>query len=439
MAKYFHKALRYCLICYLAVSSHLRRIFKWGSNIKVGFLVNEFFHEKTNRFGGYGMTIKYIAEYFNKNSSTLHADVILTRPVSISSVQTQQMNNANVIMRPEGMQDRGNEFWKYCQAIHNKRMDAFISVEHFQIYEYPLMAFSSVPWIIWFKDPHDEIKIRKIATLSLEREAWGGITDAGPMLEELKKDFLSFKRTVKRSRLFGRKVVIASELNCFSEIGKRLYRLKELNAVHLPKPIPLPFLTKLEYSLRPSFLFLARLDPIKRPWIFCELAKRFPQADFYHAGKTHEHKVMDKVMVKYQDIPNLKIVGRVIGEEKDFLLRNVWSVINTSVHEGLPVAFVEGFSYGKTVIACENPDGITERFGLWTGEMSGDGYDEKTLNLFSDAVEKVISGQFNKEEIGWAAREYIRQEHSFEQWEQTIREIITTNKHDYNFSFLDDE
>ncbi|MDP2654690.1 MAG: glycosyltransferase family 4 protein [Candidatus Omnitrophota bacterium] len=405
-------------------------------SVKIGFLVEEFFDEKFRGFGGYGMTVKYIAEHFNVANSKLKADVILMYPLDIASPQQSSAHNADVVMMPKRMPDTGKDFRNYARLIHEKRPDVFIAVDHFQSYEYPLMAFPNIPWVIWLKDPRDEVKFRKYATVSLQLKAWGY---EGPdeVVERSHRTLNSFRLVLKRSRMFGRKVCFAAESKDFIPIGKRLYGLKDLNPAILSKPIPLPKMEGPEYAEKPLFLFMARLDPVKRPWIFCELAKRFKDADFVVAGKVNNPEIMEEVLAKYKDVPNLKFLGGVFGVEKDALFRRIWALVNTSVHEGLPVTMVEAFSYGKTSIASGNLDGIAERFGFYTGEMTGDGYDSATLDRYSEPIEKIINGQLDRESLFREARRYVQEVHSFEKFEQTVRDIVSTNRYDGNFTLED--
>ena len=431
--KMLNKLMRYAFIVYFTIALGLRRIFGSGKKVNIGFLVEEFFHEKFRGFGGYGMTVKYISEHFNKIPDTaLKAGVLLTHRLDIDLPQTGTFNDADVVMMPKNMHDEGAAFFRYCRMIQERKFDAFIGVDHFLTYEYPLMAFPNMPWVIWLKDPRDVRKWEKIASVSLVRKSWG-INNPEDYKQYAKNRLESFRRIYKRGQMFGRKVVIASEAYDFMSIGKNLCGLSELKPVLLSKPIPLPVMNGPEYGEKPSFLFLARLDPIKRPWVFCELAKRFPQADFLIAGQSNMPEFIDEMMVKYKNVPNIKFLGRVFGAEKDALFRKVWAVINTSVHEGLPVSIVEGFSYGKTAIASENPDHVTEKYGFWVGDMRGDGHDEKTVDLFAQHVERIIQGKIDREKIFQENREYIRTVHSFENFEAVIRDIVRTNKHDHNF------
>ena len=109
---------------------------------------------------------------------------------------------------------------------------------------------------------------------------------------------------------------------------------------------------------------MGRLVAVKRPWIYFELAKLLPKYTFYVCGQGEE--VRD-IIEKYKDIKNLKFMGHVSGEEKDRLLREAKVLVNTSIHEAIPVSFLEAISYGLSIVSCQNPDDITKKYGYFTG------------------------------------------------------------------------
>jgi glycosyltransferase involved in cell wall biosynthesis len=49
-------------------------------------------------------------------------------------------------------------------------------------------------------------------------------------------------------------------------------------------------------------------------------------------------------------------VDRVLGES--------WILVNTSVREGLPNAFLEAAAHGCAILSAEDPDGFASRFGV---------------------------------------------------------------------------
>ena len=132
---------------------------------------------------------------------------------------------------------------------------------------------------------------------------------------------------------------------------------------------------------------------MKRPWIYFELAKFFPEKIFYVCGQGYE---INEILEKYKGIKNLKFMGHVSGEQKDKLLREAKVLVNTSIHEAIPVSFLEAISYGLKILSCQNPDNITIDNGYFTGIVLGDGFDE--LEKFRNGL-KYCFDNYNESEI----------------------------------------
>ena len=127
-------------------------------------------------------------------------------------------------------------------------------------------------------------------------------------------------------------------------------------------PYPLDFdrgeITK---SPKPRVVFLGRLDPIKRPWVFVELAREFPHVEFLLLGQSHFHGPGDW---EPTNIPhNVRFLGHVGGEEKRALLASAWLLVNTSIHEALPVSFLEALVFQIPIVSCQNPEDIVSLSG----------------------------------------------------------------------------
>ena len=87
----------------------------------------------------------------------------------------------------------------------------------------------------------------------------------------------------------------------------------------------------------PKLFFLARLDPYKRPWLFAELARHFPEVEFLFLGKAHHR---GEGAWEPNELPdNVKLMGHISGEQKTRILSSAWVLVNTSIHEGLAVSF----------------------------------------------------------------------------------------------------
>src|ERR1700690_1409196 len=114
------------------------------------------------------------------------------------------------------------------------------------------------------------------------------------------------------------------------------------NPDFLPSPINLPVMvTKSE---TPKVCFIGRLDRIKRPQIFFELARRFPHVEFIAVGAGHNLLLERQLRVRYGGLPNLKLYGFIdqfYSLELSDILSKSWILVNASPHESLPTTFLE--------------------------------------------------------------------------------------------------
>ncbi len=405
----------------------IRQCLRNKSDIKLGFLVEEFFHEDLRGFGGFGMLVKYITDHFNPKRGMFGADVLLTFPVDCDQPQKKRYHHANVILKPKVNKNYVANYLRYSNLIFQTRINAFISIDYYGSYDYPLSVFPHMPLMIWHQDPRDEQEWVQIITVSLEVKFLSKFKtfDYNRFMNNQRT---SVEKMLDDSKRLNRKIYFVSQANQLNAMAERLYGISNTNPTFLPNPIQSIGVQHQHFSQKPSFLLLGRLDPIKRPWIYFELAKRFKEYDFYVAGSTHYQEEMDRVIANYQNIPNLKFLGRIMSEQKDQILNSIWAVINTSIHEALPVSFLEAFAYGKLVISCRNPDNLVNRFGFYTGEILGEGTDQVSMGKFETAVKKLVSKDFDKETRGLAARQYVLETHTFENYEKIVREVLTNKK-----------
>ncbi|MEG2556793.1 MAG: glycosyltransferase, partial [Odoribacter sp.] len=188
------------------------------------------------------------------------------------------------------------------------------------------------------------------------------------------------------------------------------------NPIHIPDPDTIDFSHK-----KTQVVFLGRLDSVKRPWIIGEIAKKMPKYDFYFAGDCHE-QVMNNIMAPYRKISNCHFLGHIEGKEKDQLLRESMILINTSIHEAIPVSFLEALSYGLLIVSNRNPDDLTSQFGYYTQQINGNGY--TSINEFIQGIQSIIRNQKSYYEKAQQAMSYVHTVHSIEHFIQNIRQII---------------
>lgn len=142
---------------------------------------------------------------------------------------------------------------------------------------------------------------------------------------------------------------------------KGLYGLEEAPGF-LPNPVVVPEKIP-EKTDEPTVCFLGRFDGEKRPEMFFELARRFPDVWFVALGRAHDGARDLRLRQLYGGTPNLEMPGFVTGREKDRVLGGSWILVNTSVSECLPVSFLEAAAHGCAILSFHDPDGFASNFG----------------------------------------------------------------------------
>jgi len=404
----------------------LRRALRPRSRLRklrrLGILNIEYYHERIGTFGGYGMTAKSIAETFNRTGDRFEVSILLNRRVPEMTTQSIRLDGTEVIVYPDGVGPRASAVLDYYRLLRRADLDLLLTIEYYSSYFYSALLQPGTPLVLWIHDPRPDDEWRKIATVPLELEVNRQTLEG--ILEGRRYEMESLARIRRLARWTGRPLRFATTARCLVDVAKQAYGISDLEPFFLPIPIEVPVERPVAFAPRPSFCFLGRLDPIKRPWIYFEVAKRFPAIDFVVAGKTHFPKAMDPICQKYADLPNLRFLGLIDERRKEELLASTWGLINTSVHEALPVSFEEALSYGKPIISCQDPDGLVSGHGFHTGEILGDGTDESVITRFCQGVEHLTAGRDDWQERGKAAQERIRRDYSFRKFASVLEEVL---------------
>ena len=82
-----------------------------------------------------------------------------------------------------------------------------------------------------------------------------------------------------------------------------------------------------------------------------ELAKKFPDVEFWVFGRRHFYgKGSYDIEKDSGKLPkNVKLFGQISGEEKFEHLQKAWFLISTSAHEGLAINYLEALQCGTPV------------------------------------------------------------------------------------------
>ena len=159
---------------------------------------------------------------------------------------------------------------------------------------------------------------------------------------------------------------------------------------------------------QPRVIFLGRLDPIKRPWVFVELARRFPGVEFLMLGQSHFRGRGSWVPRQLPE--NTKLLGHVDGEQKLHLLSSAWVLVNTSIHEALPTSFLEALACETPLLSCTNLEGIVSRFGIFTGAWDGDGME--SLPRFVSGLRQLLENRSWRTQLGQQGRAWVERTHN---------------------------
>ncbi len=388
----------------------------------LGIISNEYFEKNLGGFGGYGHTARsiniffelfsnykwkikaLIPNYYNvkKNPITDSTDKLYLFPAPVS-----------LIFHPV----------KYISQISKLKCNYFISIDFVVQFEYVFWLIKPTTFIFYFRDPWGIKECKNIATLDEVLKQYN-VSDPNYFFRLSERESRAFKRIIRWNKLFKHRILFASNGKFLTEIAVDKFNLNTKDISFLPNPILHPEVIDIKSSKKPTFLFLGRLEAIKRPWIFFELARELPAYHFIVAGTTLHPELSGEWIKNFKNLSNLEFRGLITGEAKVKAFKECWCIINTSIHEGLPVSFQEAFSYGKPVISCVNPDNLTEKFGYFTGLISGNGRDQYSINKFKSKVMECIGDPEQRINKGKAAMEYVGQIHTFEQFESCLEKII---------------
>lgn len=370
--------------------------------IHVALLIDEFFGGAGTAFGGYGaLARKYIAKYIPNDD--IEMDVLLGAGGHRFRSRKYHVDNVNLYRLPR-------RHWASRQFLRRKNYDIYLSIELTTDWVLRHEPDTTKKLILWIQDPRPKYEWDEIETMTLMPEPNYYNQNIYDLVNELYHD--GRVRFVSQGYFLNQKAI-------------DLYKLDpDVEIQYMPNPVELDSEFNVEkYKKKNMIIFLGRLEDVKRGWLFCETAKRVPEYEFYVLGKINTHKANTAAFWKqYQNIPNLHFAGHVDGEMKNQFLKDAKILVNTSVHEALPVSFLEALSYGCTLVSNRNPDSLTEKFGIWIGDVLGNGFE--SIDLYADAVRKLMTDDKLRSKLAQAGRKYVEQVHNIPRFVRDMRNVI---------------
>ena len=375
----------------MAVSFH-----KQGQQrLKVGVVANEFFDFKTGRMGGFGWATRQVANCFN-NSPELGIDIVFVAGDGNGTPGQPDpiIHNTRIILRLKNKV-------QYVRKLWAEQFDLLLSIDYRPSYQSIFWILPWTPIIVWVRDPRPPEDMAKIKTVRIP-----GAEHVFPQ-GLITPDCTSLAQVVKVSKWFRRPVLFGTPANFLKQKVPGTYGVTPPDVKLLPNIIDMDP-GKIVKSQKPSVVFLARLDPYKRPWLFVELARHFPEVDFIFLGQPHftGEGAWDPV-----NLPeNVQLKGHVQGTEKVRILSEAWVLANTSIHEGLAVSFQEALRCETPLLSCVNPENVVSQFGIYVGRYDGTGVEG--IPEFIAGLKKLLDNNELRHSLGKAGRQWVENIHT---------------------------
>ena len=364
-----------------------------GGRLRLAVVANEFFDSAVGALGGFGWAAARVATVLRSRPG------LGIEPVFLRANALGEDESAETLSHQTRAVPVARSPLRHLRRLRRESIDLLLCIDWRPTYRRTLLLLPRTPAIVWSRDPRDREDWKNLATLRVPG------SDVPPRgVDPI--DCTSLRGVVAMSRLTRRRMAFTTPSPPLGGKFPETYALRA-GAELLPNPLELPR-GPMRKSPTPVVLFLGRLDPYKRPWLFVELARRFPEAEFVMLGKAH-FDGRGGWSVPDGAPPNLRCLGHQEGEEKGRQLERAWVLVNTSIHEGLPVSFQEALSYETPIVAGRNPERVTERFGIYTGQWNGTG--EEGLDAFTAGLGKMLRDDALRQRLGREGREWVERTH----------------------------
>ncbi|MCK5022824.1 MAG: glycosyltransferase family 4 protein, partial [Candidatus Aenigmarchaeota archaeon] len=170
----------------------------------------------------------------------------------------------------------------------------------------------------------------------------------------------------------------------------------------------------------PIVLWVGAMAEVKQPELFVRLAEAIPEARFQMiGGHSGNQEFYDKIKAKSKRIPNFEFLGVMPFNEVDEYFSRASILVNTSMFEGFPNAFIQAWMHYVPVVSLNaDPDELLCKKGL--------GFRSKTFDQLIEDVKTLLHDEALREEMGVNGRKYVEREHDIV---KNIREYIKVLKH----------
>ena len=369
--------------------------------MKLGVVANEYFDHTVSRMGGFGFAAQQAMGVFLDDPS-LGVEVVCLpgRRLKFPDPSDPRAHGVRAVPFRAGSKKAVEE---HKAALRAERPDMLLTIDYRPSYDRVLRALRRTPAIVWVRDPRTPEDWAMVNSLRIP-----GAEDAQPKgLGYI--DCTAMRWEVLRSKLFRRDLMCATLAPHLANKMKATYGVT--TPMHLlPNIVPQPSGPVVK-AARPTVVYLGRLDPIKRPWIVFELARRMPDVDFVIIGQAH-FTGEGSWAPPADPPPNLRLTGHVEGDEKRRLLGEAWLAVNTSIHEAVAFSFYETLAFQTPMVAAVEMGGLVERFGAFVGRFPGTGL--QGLDAFEQGLRGLLNDHARRERNGREGQAWVPRTHTRE-------------------------
>lgn len=373
--------------------------------MKLGVVTSELFAPGITGIGGFGWATRQVARCFSDDPGLgVECVIVMARPVADGVELPAMLHGCRVLWRAPRLAEQ-------VRRLRRERFDLLLTIDNQAVFRIFTWALPRTPVVFWIRDPWPAEDKAVLATLRIPG-------DPTPPLGLWSRDLRSFRWDWRLSRLLGRRMLFAAPT--------RLVERRFLGTFGFTPPClhDLPNLVSRvvergEKTARPTVVVLGRLDPVKRPWIAVAVAASLPEVAFFFLGQSH---FSGPGSWQPRDLPpNVRLAGHTDGERKTRLLAGAWALLNTSIHEGLPVTFQESLACETPIVSCLDPELVTSRFGMFVGEAPGDGME--LVPKFTAALADLFSDAPRRARLGREGRAWVEATHNREKFLAAFRRL----------------
>jgi hypothetical protein len=224
--------------------------------MNLGIVADEFFCRDVGRMGGFGWAARQVARFFNSRPE------LGVRVTFFAARRPYPGDPASVHDTPIVFCGTVPEHQHVLAACSP---DLLLTMDFRTRYRTILNIFARVPVVVWVRDPRPPQIQARVSNLRLLRDS-SQPQGIAPLDCRSLTHLIAARVRTRVPVLFG------TPAPSLASAARSIYRGGDVECVFLPNivdAIDHP-VTKSE---TPRVIFLGRLDPVKRPWLFVELAR----------------------------------------------------------------------------------------------------------------------------------------------------------------------